>query len=113
MDLTSTDNPLPGEPPSGFTTDDAAWAALDKAERAAEREAKQGRRVEVWVTVMGRLRASDRRSPTGPCDRAVNSGYGHPGVFPAELVMQSVLAIEVVPNADSPYDYSNIYRGPL
>jgi hypothetical protein len=113
VDLVSTDVLLPGEPPFGFTTDDAAWVALDKAERAAEREAKQGKRVEVWVTVMGRLRAKEHRSPVGPCDRVVNSGYGHLGSFPAQLVIQSVAAIELVPNADSPYDYSNIYRGAL
>jgi hypothetical protein len=113
VDLIGTGYTVPGELPFDFRTDDAAFGALDKAERAAEREAKLGRRVEVWATVMGRLRASDHRSPVGPCDRVVNGGYGHLGAFPADLVVQSVSDLELVPNANSPYDYSNMYRGAL
>jgi hypothetical protein len=37
------------------TAGDAIWAEVQKAERNAEQERKQGRRVEVWVTVKGRL----------------------------------------------------------
>lgn len=111
VDLIGADNRLPGEPPFGFTNDDASWAAVDRAGRTAERDAKQGRRVEVWVTVTGRFRASDHRSPVGPCDKVVNSGWGHLGVFPAQLVVKGFSDIEVVPNANSPYDYSNIFRG--
>jgi len=61
---------------------DSSWAALAEAEGTAEREAKQGRRVEVWVTVRGKLNARDHRSPVGPCDGVVNSGFGHLGGFP-------------------------------
>jgi DDE superfamily endonuclease len=68
---------------------DAIWVELAKAERTAEHEAKQGRRVEVWVTARGKLNASERRSPIGPCDRIVNSGFGHLGVFPAQIVAET------------------------
>jgi hypothetical protein len=113
VDLTSTEALAPGESPFGFTTDDSAWTALDQAERTAEREAKLGRRVEVWVTVVGRLRASDHRSPVGPCDPVGQGRYGHLGAFPAQLVVQRVAAVDLIPNPDSPYDYSHIYRGAL
>jgi len=94
-------------------TGEAVWATLDQAERTAEREASRGRRVEVWVTVQGILRASDRRSPAGPCDRVVNGGFGHLASFPAQIVVERVDDIQIVPNAGSPYDYSRPYRGAL
>lgn len=90
---------------------DAIWAELAKAERTAGQEAKHGRRVEVWVTVSGRLNASKRRSPIGPCDRMVSSGFGHLGSFPAQIVAESFKDVQVIPRPDSPYDYSHIYRG--
>ena len=92
---------------------DAIWADLAKAERTAEREAKRGRRVEVWVTVIGKLKASNRRSLVGPCDWVVNGGFGHLGVFPAQIVVEGFNDVQVVPKADSPYDYSHVYRGAL
>ncbi|HWR53452.1 MAG TPA: hypothetical protein VN428_20260 [Bryobacteraceae bacterium] len=90
---------------------DAIWAELAKAERTAEQEAKQGRRVEIRVTVRGKLNASERRSPIGPCDRVVNSGFGHLGVFPAQIVVEAFNDVQVIPQPDSPYDYGHIYRG--
>ena len=39
--------------------------------------------------------------------------YGHLGVYPAELVLKRILDINLVPNADSPYDYARLYRGAL
>jgi hypothetical protein len=90
---------------------DAIWADLSKAERTAEQEAKHGRLVEVWVTVSGKLNASERRSLIGPCDRIVNSGFGHLGVFPAQIVAESFRDVQVIPRPDSPYDYGHIYRG--
>jgi hypothetical protein len=113
VDLVGTDNRLPGEPPFGFTDADGTWVSVDSAQRIAEREAKQGRRVEVWLTVTGRLCASAYRSPVGPCDRVVNSGWGHLGIFPAQMVVKTFSQIEVVPNPHSPYDYSKIFRGAL
>jgi len=113
VDLIGTDRKRPGQPPVGFTTDDSGWVQLDTAERAAEREAKQGKRVEVWVTVLGRLRANPHRSPVGPCDIVMNRGYGHLGAYPAQLVAEGFSDIQVIPNANSPFDYSKIYRGAL
>ena len=92
---------------------DAARAELDKAKRTAEREAKQGKRVEIWVTVRGNLKTSDHRSPAGPCDRVANSGFGHLGAFPAQIVVEGFSDVQVVPKANSPYDYDNTYRGAL
>jgi len=87
------------------------WDGLARAERIAEQEAKQGRRVEVWVTVIGKLNASERHSPIGPCDRVANSGFGHLGVFPAQIVVEAFNDVQVTPQPDSPYDYGHIYRG--
>jgi TonB family protein len=106
VDLIRTGNRLPAEAPSVFTDDNTNWAAVDRAELAAEHEAEQGRRVEVWVTVTGRLRARDHRSPVDPCDRVVNSGWGHLGIFPAQLVVWRFSDIKLISNANSPYDYS-------
>jgi hypothetical protein len=113
VDLVGLDHKISSQPPVGFILEDAGWAALDIAERAAERGAKQGRRVEVWVTVLGRLKANPRRSHAGPCDIVVNGGYGHLAAFPAQLVAEGFSDIQVIPNANSPYDYSQIYRGAL
>ena len=93
--------------------DDSGWVALDSAMRMAEVDARGGSRMEVWVTAVGELRARDHRSPVGPCDQMFNSGFGHLGGFPAQLVVKSFEKIEVVPNANSSFDYSHIYRGAL
>jgi hypothetical protein len=90
---------------------DTIWSELAKAERKAEQEAKQGRRVEVWVTVIGKLNASEWRSPIGPCDRSVNSGFGQLGVFPAQIVVEAFNEVQAIPQPDSPYDHGHIYRG--
>ena len=95
------------------TAGDAIWADLAKAALTAEQEAKHGRRVEVWVTVKGNLKASERRSPVGPCDRAMSRGFGHLGMFPALIVAESLSDIQLIPNADSAYDYGHGYRGAL
>lgn len=90
---------------------DGIWAEVAQAERRAEQEAKEGRRIEVWVTVRGKLNTSERRSPIGPCDRVVNGGFGHLGRFPAQIAVEAFNDVQVIPNAASPYDYSHIYRG--
>ncbi len=112
VDLIGADSARLDELPVTFTTNMQSWDALNKVHRAVERDAKQGKRVEIWVTVLGQLRANPR-SPIGPCDEVANRGYGHLGAFPAQLVVKSFSNIEVVPNANSPYDYSNIYHGAL
>ncbi len=93
---------------------DETWAALAKAERDVEAEAKRsGKRFEIWVTVVGRLQTVAKRSRLGPCDRKNwGPGYGHLGVFPAQIIVESIRDIEVRVNPQSPYDYANMYHGP-
>jgi hypothetical protein len=94
---------------------DTAWDALAKAERAVETEAKAtGQRFEIWVTVVGRLQTRAKRSPLGPCDReSWGVGYGHLNAFPAQIVVESFRDVEVRVNPQLPYDYANMYHGPL
>ncbi|HUP02525.1 MAG TPA: hypothetical protein VMU19_00965 [Bryobacteraceae bacterium] len=94
---------------------DDAWNALAKIEQAVEREAKKGKRFEIWVTAHGTLNTQARRLAGGPCDEVGSHyfGYGHLGAFPAELVVTSFSDIQVIENADSPYDYADIYHGAL
>ncbi len=95
--------------------DDATSADLAKAEREAEGEAKAtGKRFEIWVTVVGRLRTRAKSSPLGPCYRKRwGLGYGHLNVFPAQITVESFRNIEVQANQDSPYDYAHMYHGAL
>lgn len=95
-------------------SENSDWAPLEKIEKTVELEAKKGKRFEIRVTVHGRLNTSATLSPGGPCDRIGShySGYGHLGMFPAELVVSSFSDIEVVENPNSPYDYANMYKGP-
>lgn len=89
---------------------------LAAAETATESAAEAtGKRFEIWVTVRGRLLTKAKRSPRGPCDRAGWGlpAYGHLGVFPAELIIEKVLKIDVVENPKSPYDYAHMYHGAL
>ena len=94
---------------------DDTWQALAKATREVEAEAKRaGKRFEIWVTVVGRLETRATLSPRGPCDRKSWGlvGYGHLGVFPAQITVESFRDIEVRVNPKSPYDYANMYHGP-
>jgi hypothetical protein len=95
-------------------TEDSDWTAIAEAEHLAKVEAAQGKRVLVWVTAVGPLKANARRSPLGPCDR-IGSGYygfGHLGGYPAELVVSEFRDVEVKSNPASTYDYGHVYRGP-
>jgi hypothetical protein len=93
---------------------DATWVALTKTDRRVEAEAKRtGKRFEIWVTVKGRLNAKSMRSPFDPCDRNTWGTYGHLGAFPAQITVESLRDIEVRSNPQSPYDYANMYHGPL
>ncbi len=90
----------------------AGWRALDEAGRRAEAEAKKGKRLEVWVTAVGRLKTYAHRSPLGPCDRQGTGLYGYGnGIFPAQLVVKHFRDIDIKANPESPYDYSKLYRG--
>ena len=92
-----------------------SWEAIEKAEHIAEFEATKGTRVEVWVTAVGWLRTMARPSLLGPCDMVGSRyyGYGHLGIFPAELQIERFTDVEVKTNSASPYDYSVMYRGPF
>jgi hypothetical protein len=94
--------------------ENGVWEALAKTEQTVEREAKKGKRFEIWVTAHGQLKTRARLSSQGPCDRKGSgySGYGHLGAFPAQLVVSSFSDIEVIENPKSPYDYANMYHGP-
>ncbi len=106
LDLTGT----------GSAGSEANWGALDKAEQTAELAAKEGKRLDIWVTAVGQLRTRARRSPLGLCDKIGSGwypGYGHLGAFPAQLVVQQFRDIQVKVNPESPYDYGPMYHGPL
>jgi hypothetical protein len=111
LDLAGADDVRAGKPPAGFVSDQQSWVALDNVLRTVERDSKQGKRSEIWVTVVGRVRARGHPSPVGPCDIMARGNYGHLGAFPAQLVVKSFTDIEVMPNPNSPYDYSNMHRG--
>lgn len=94
---------------------DAVWAALARADREVESEAKRsGKRFELWVTVVGRLQTRVKHSPRGPCDSTSwgIAGYGHLGAYPAQILVESFQNIEVRVNPQSPYDYAHMYHGP-
>ena len=89
---------------------DGVWDELTKTLFSVEGEAKAtGKRFEIWVTVVGRLRTRVKRS----CDWKSVGGYGHLGAFPAQIIAESMRDIEVRVNPKSPYDYANMYHGPL
>ncbi len=88
---------------------------LAKVEQTVELEAKKGKRLEIWVTAVGQLETMADLSPLGPCDKVGSryQGYGHLGVFPAQISVSSFRDIEVKENPKSTYDYGNIYHGAL
>jgi hypothetical protein len=93
---------------------EGVWSELNKTLDSVESYAKaSGKRFEIWVTVVGRLQTKAKRSPHGPCDRKSWGSYGHLGVFPAQITVESFRAIEVKVDPQSPYDYANMYHGAL
>jgi len=66
----------PGEV-AAFTTDSKSW---DQMEQLVQREARAGWRGEIWVTVVGMIRAPE--SYVGKNGQMVG-GYGHLGGYPA------------------------------
>jgi hypothetical protein len=91
---------------------DSRWSALAKTIRQVEAEAKQtSKRFEIWITVSGRLDTGGKRSPLGPCDRMAWGHFGHLGVAPAEITVETIRDIEVRVNSKSPYDYGNMHHG--
>jgi hypothetical protein len=102
LNLAAADAPRRGGEFPPLTTDLSSWNHLDEF---VLREAKTGRRKEIWITVVGLVRA-----PTTYIrdNGAVVGGYGHLGVFPAELVVQRISDISVVPTPT--YDYAEMVR---
>lgn len=100
-------------------SDDAAKNRLDTSsevnlkgwgelEATVKREAKAGHREEIWVTLIGMLRAPESYIRT---DGQIVGGYGHLGGFPAEVVVESVSDIEIKPVPT--YDYAELLRHPV
>ena len=101
---------------------EVTWANIAKTEREVEIEAKRsGKRFEIWVTVTGRLLTRSTFWDKGSqCDwakigpgRYGQPGYGHLGAFPAQIQVERFSSIEVKQNPKSPYDYANLYHGPM
>ncbi len=99
LNLATTKYRGPEEPPFGFATDSQSW---DDMERVAIETGKQGRPVEIWVTIIGQLRAQPEYVLPG---NRVRGGYGHLGALPAEIVVKRVTDVLVKPVAQSRYDY--------
>jgi hypothetical protein len=99
----------------GSNREPLVFDPLVKTLRTVELEAKGGKRLEIWVTAVGRLRTHAKRTSLGPCDRIGGrlSGYGHLGAFPAELEVESFRDIQVKENPKSEHDYAHMYHGAL
>jgi hypothetical protein len=80
--------------------------SLDALDRLVVGEAKAGKREEIWATIVGLVRAP---SSYVRADGRTVGGYGHLGVFPAEIIVERVLKTEIVSNPT--YDYSEVLRG--
>jgi hypothetical protein len=91
------------ESPVGFMTDEAS---LNGLELLAVSQGRMGRREEIWVTIQGRLRGPQRQIRPGV--KGGVGGYGHLGVFAAELVVKRVLDVQIKPQPT--YDYSEMLR---
>jgi hypothetical protein len=102
IDMVQSDIPgAPGEE-APFTTDTKSW---DHLQLFVLQEARAGRREEIWVTVVGMLRAPE--SYVRKNGQAFG-GYGHLGGYPAQLVVKAVLDIAI---KDRPtYDYRELLR---
>jgi len=73
-----------------FTTDNQSW---DRLQLFVRQEARAGRREEIWVTVVGMLRAPESYVKR---DGTVVGGYGRLSLCPAQLVMKTVLGISII-----------------
>jgi hypothetical protein len=85
-----------------FQTDIRSWDRLDAV---VLREAKARRREEIWVTVTGLVRAPEKYVREGG---RIAAGYGHLGIFPAEIVVQQIRDVVVKPTPT--YDYGALVR---
>lgn len=85
-----------------FETDERSWEDLDEI---VIREAKAGRREEIWATMTGKLLAPESYLRK---DGRVVGGYGPLGVFPAQLVVERIVDVEIKPNPT--YEYREMLR---
>ncbi len=83
-----------------MTTDNTTWNHLELFVRG---QARSGKREEIWVTVVGMLRAPVAYIGK---DGRIFGGYGHPGGYPAQLVVKTVLGISVKNNPT--YNYREL-----
>jgi hypothetical protein len=102
VEIAHTD--LPRHETVPFVTDMESWDRIQDLVMAA---AKVGLRGEIWVTIVGFVRAPESyvRKDGG----TVQLGYGHLGVYPAEITVHYIKDVEFkcVPT----YDYSEILAG--
>jgi hypothetical protein len=100
LDMIGSRFPVPETEPAAFRTDQKSWDELDAF---VLREAKAGHREEIWVSIIGLVRAPKSYIRE---DGQVVGGYGHLGGFPAQLVVQRVskMWIKQVPT----YDYGQL-----
>jgi hypothetical protein len=101
LNLVESDSP-PTDATLSFRTNQKSWDALEAFVR---QQARAGNRAEIWVTVVGKVRAP--ATYIRGKGRVVG-GYGHLGVFPAELVVKDVS--NVVLKSNPTYDYRELLR---
>ncbi len=83
--------------PVTFKTDRTSWENLDAE---VIRQGHSGRRAEIWVTVFGQLKGpSSHWVPNS----GITGGYGHLGAFPAEIIVERIVDVEV--QSTPTYDY--------
>jgi len=102
LNLAHSQLPASAEDAVSFKTDEKSWDDLLELVR---REGKARRHEEIWVTITGQIRA-----PAGYIrkDGQIVGGYGHLGVFPAELVVKRILGTSIKSNPT--YDYGELLR---
>jgi hypothetical protein len=101
LDLVDSSFPADGDSAVSFATDDESWNKLDEI---VIREARQRQYLQIWVTVVAQVRGPQRRLRTGQ-SRSIG-GYGHLGMYPAQLVVKRIDNIIVRPTPT--YDYRNM-----
>jgi hypothetical protein len=102
LDLVDSGQESVGQAEPVFRTDRRSLDALD---RLVIGEARARKREEIWATITGEIRAPEAYTRT---DGRTVGGYGHLGVYPAEIVVERIVKTEIVPNPT--YDYSEVLQ---
>lgn len=102
IELAHSGSNIPNDIAVPFQTDEKSW---DHLQSVVLQEARAARKEEIWVTAVGIVQA-----PASYIDKAgqVVGGYGHLGVFPAQLVIESISQIRIVKKPT--YNYGEILR---